>query len=190
MAAIKWREPKVLVRIALGILLAANLVAACYALHPFGDSPSTVDARLVSAQTSMRAAQQRLFRSTVLAANMDKSREQGDVFLAKYLTTRRKTYSTVIDEINKLAASAGIKMGDQLFALPDPIEGSEDLDMLTITAAFEGTYAQLVKLVNLLDRSPKFLTIDGLQVTPQPKGDLLNVTVKFAVFVRDDRGAQ
>jgi hypothetical protein len=63
--------------------------------------------------------------------------------------------------------------------------------MLTINAAFEGGYAQLVKFMNLLDRSPRFLLIDQLQVAPQPKGDILDAVIRLNTFVRDEpEGAQ
>jgi hypothetical protein len=43
--------------------------------------------------------------------------------------------------------------------------------------------------VNLLDRSPRFLIIEGLQVAPEAKGDSLTVGVKLNVFVKDKPGA-
>ncbi len=184
---INFREPKVLVRLALGVLLLANLVVAVFAFHLIGDTPMDLDARLVSVQASLRAANLRLNRSRNLTANMDRSKDEGEKFLASYMTSRRHTYSTILDEFNKLAATAGMKIGDENFALPDPIEGSEDLDMLTVTAHFEGGYAQLMKFVNLVDRSPKFLVIEVLQVAPQAKGDVLDVTIKLDTFVKDDK---
>jgi Tfp pilus assembly protein PilO len=184
----RLREPKVLVRAGLGLLLFANLVAAVFAFHLLGDSPSDVDAQLAAFRSNLRGAQLRLNRSRALTGNMDKSREQGDKFLAYYMTTRKHTYSTIDGEINQLASTAGMKVGDLNYALLDPIEGSGDLDMLTITANFEGGYSQLVKFVNMLDRSPRFLLIEGLQVAPQPKGDILSVTIKLNTFVKDDKG--
>jgi hypothetical protein len=80
-------------------------------------------------------------------------------------------------------------MKEATFASLDPIEGTEDLDMLTFSINFEGGYTQLVKLVNLLDRSPRFLIIEGLQVAPEAKGDSLTVGVKLNVFVKDKPGA-
>jgi hypothetical protein len=63
--------------------------------------------------------------------------------------------------------------------------------MLTITAGFEGGYPQLMKLVNSLDRSPRFLLMDQLQVAPQPKGDVLDAVVRINTFIRDEpEGAQ
>lgn len=187
LAHINWKEPKVLVRLGLGVLLLANLVAAGFAFHLAGDSPADIDAQLVTAQAGLRTGQQRLNRSKLLVANVGRSREQGDKFLALYMTSRKHTYSTIVGEIDSLAKTAGMKMGDANYALPDPIEGSEDLDMLSVTANFEGSYQQLVKFVNTLDRSPRFLLIEGLQVAPQPKGDILNVTIKLDTFVKDDR---
>jgi type IV pilus assembly protein PilO len=70
----------------------------------------------------------------------------------------------------------------------DAIEGSDDLDMMTITVNFEGNYGQLIKFVNLLDRSPRFLIIESLQAAPQPKGDILTVSLKLNTFIREEAG--
>ena len=104
------------------------------------------------------------------------------------MTNRRKFVSTTDSEINKISETAGMKVGSLNYSLLDPIEGSNDLEMVTITGNFEGGYAQLVKFVNMLDRSPKFLLIEGLQVAPQPKGDVLSATVTLNTFVKDDKG--
>jgi type IV pilus assembly protein PilO len=61
--------------------------------------------------------------------------------------------------------------------------------MMTISINFEGSSAQLVKLVNLIDRSPRFLIIESMQAAPQPKGDVLSVNLKINVFVKEDAGA-
>jgi len=188
MPSINFREPWFLVRAGLGALLLANLVVAAFAFHLIGDSPADLNAQLTSARASLRGAQQHLNRSQALTHNMERSREQGGKFLADYMTTRRYTFSTIGREINTIGDTAGMKVGDVNDSVLDPIEGSGDLDILTITATFQGNYAQLVKFVNLLDRSPRFLLIESLQVAPQPKGDILNVTVKLNTFVRDDQG--
>jgi len=103
------------------------------------------------------------------------------------MTARRHYSSALGSEINKLAESASMKVGVLNFTLPDPIEGTDDMDTLTITASFIGGYANLVKFVNLLDRSPRFLLIDTFQVEPQPRGDVLNATVKMNAFLKDDK---
>jgi len=183
---INFREPKVLVRAGLGVLLFANLVAATFAFHLFGDSPAALDADLTSARAGFRAAQGRLKTSRALIENMQISREQGDKFLKDYMTSRRITFSTIGTEINKVAETAGMKVGTLNYGL-DSIENSGGLDTLTITAGFEGGYSQLMKFVNLLDRSPRFLLIESLQVAPLPKGDVLSTVVKLNTFLKDDK---
>ena len=121
---------------------------------------------------------------------VDKGKAESETFLASYMTDRRHTYSTIISEITETATTAAMKMGDTVIAPLDPIEGSDDLDMMTISVDLEGNYAQLLKFVNLLDRSPRFLIIESMQAAPQAKGDLLNVNLKFNAFVRDFRAAR
>jgi hypothetical protein len=182
------REPKALVRAGLGVLLLANLVAAVVAFHLIGDSPAQLDSQLSATRARLASAQAQLKRSKALLSNMETSRSEGQKFVESYMTPRRKFVSTTDSEINKLSETAGMKVGPLNYSLLDPIEGSNDLEMVTITGDFEGGYAQLVKFVNALDRSPRFLLIEGLQVSPQPKGDQLNATVTLNTFVRDETG--
>jgi Tfp pilus assembly protein PilO len=184
--AAAWKEPQVVVRIALGVLLAANLVAAGFAFNVFGSSPQALNQSLVAANAKLQADQARLTRSRLITSNIGRGKTESETFLASYLTSRRHTYSTIISEITETAKSAGMKTQEWTLALPDPIEGSEDLSMITISINFEGGYAQFVKFVNLLDRSPRFLIIESMQAAPQPKGDVLNTNLKLRAFVKED----
>jgi type IV pilus assembly protein PilO len=182
------KEPKSLVRGGLGILLLANLAAAMFAFHIVGSSPEALVQQLATARAQLQAGQMRLNRSRLLTANIGRGKTESDTFLATYLTSRRHTYSTIISDITEMARTAGMKMQETTIAPLDPIEGSDDLDMMTISVNFEGSSAQLVKLVNLIDRSPRFLIIESMQAAPQPKGDV-DVNLKLNVFVKDDSGA-
>jgi hypothetical protein len=55
---------------------------------------------------------------------------------------------------------------------------------LTITASYEGSYQSLTKFVNLLDKSPRFLIIDGMQAAPLSTG-ALTVTIKLDTFIQE-----
>ena len=185
-SAAGWKEPKVLVRIVLGILLAANLVAAAIAFNVFGPSPQTLNQELMTANARLQADQARLMRSRLLTSNIGKGKAESDTFLATHFTNRRTTFSTILTEVNDVAKSAGLKTEEATIAPLDPIEGSDDLSMMTFSMNVEGTFPQFVKFINLLDRSPRFLIIESMQMTPQPKGDLINSNLKLHVFVKDD----
>ncbi len=97
---INLREPKTLVRVGLGLLLLANLIAAVFAFHLIGDSPGGS-----GCAAGGRAAQ--IVHSAPLSCtstkskrsphNMDLSREQGDKFLATYMTTPPRIPFPTID---------------------------------------------------------------------------------------------
>jgi len=185
-SAASWKEPKVLVRIALGLLLLANLVVAGIAFNVFSPSPEALEQDLNAANVRLHADQARLARSRTLATNVGKGKSESDTFLATYFTNRRTTYSTILNEITETAKNAGLKTQEGTIAPLDPIEGSDDLSMMTISINVEGTFPQFVKFINLVDRSPRFLIIESMQMTPQPKGDLINSNLKFHAFIKDD----
>jgi Tfp pilus assembly protein PilO len=179
-------EPQFIVRACLGVLLLANLVAAGFAFHIFDASPEALEQQLAGAVSQKQAEQARLVKSRALTANIDRGKTDGEKFLASYMTSRRVTYSTVIGELTQTAQTAGMdKFSDQMSL--NAVPGSEDLDMLSITVSVEGKYSQLVKFINLLDRSPRFLIIESLTVTPRAKSDILTVNVKLDTFVKDDK---
>ena len=104
------------------------------------------------------------------------------------MTPRRTTYSTVVSEMQQDCETAGLTWKEGSIAPLEPVKGSEDLSMMTVTVGFEGTYPNLLKLINLLDRSPRFLIIDQLSASPQPNGKTLSANLKVNTFVRDDNG--
>lgn len=187
LAAISWKEPRVLVRAALGVLLLANLLAAGFAFHIFGSSAEDVAMQVDDARRQLIAQQSQLKRTKALSGKSASARTEGDRFVSTYMTSRRSTYSTILNELTDTAAKAGIKTKETSITR-EPVEGSDTLSMMTISANFEGTYANLLKMINLLDRSPRFLIIESLQAAPQPNGNIVNVNIKLNTFVRDDVG--
>jgi len=83
-----------------------------------------------------------------------------------------------------MAEEAGVKPG-QIANEYEAIEGSDTLQMVNIQVAFEGSYQGLTKLVDLIDKSPRFLMIESLQLAaPQGKTAMMVVTFKIHTFVR------
>ena len=182
------KDPRILIRIGLGLLLVANLVAAGYAFNLLTPSPEILNRRLIAAQAELRTEQNRLVRSRALSGNIGKGKSESDTFLATYFTDRRRTFSTILQEIRDTATAAGMKTQEGTIQL-DPIKGTDDLSMVTLSINFEGSFAQLVKFVNLIDRSPRFIIIESMQAAPQPKGDVVNTNLKMHVFVKEDSNA-
>ena len=90
----------------------------------------------------------------------------------------------IISEINEMALNAAMTPKDALIHL-DAVDGTDNLDVLTVTASFEGPYRNLLAFINSIDKSPHLLLIDSLGATPA-QGDKLQVTIKFYTFVKED----
>jgi len=182
------RDPRVVTRAVVGLLLVANLVVALIAWKPFGGSADDLRREQASLRGQLAALQARVTNGKRLVSKVETARKEGDQFLEKYVTERRVLTSTVQEELNRMAKEAGgaylpITMNG------DPIEGSDTLWMLTINAGYQGTYANLTKFVNLVDKSPLFLIIENMQLVPQQTGPNLNVSLKVLTFYRDQPGA-
>jgi type IV pilus assembly protein PilO len=182
------RDPRVVMRAIIGTLLVANLVAAVMAFKPFGGSADDLRREQSDLRRQLDQLQARLTYTKRLVDKVEGARRAGDDFLGKYFTDRRTTYSTLIEELGRTAQQAGIKPRDASAELNE-IEGSDTLEMMSITVGYEGTYASLEKFVNLLDKSPRFLIIESMQASPQQNSQTLNVTLKLDTFVKETPGA-
>jgi Tfp pilus assembly protein PilO len=161
------KDRRVVVRAGLGVLLAANLAAAFFVFHPLGGSAEDLAQQMETKQRDLAQQLKRLERTRNVEQKVKQAKVEGDKFLQEYILSRRKAYSTLLAEANKLAVESGLKPKESAYAPPDPVEGSETIEQLSISANYEGTYQSLTKFVNLLDKSPR-LIIESMQATPQP----------------------
>jgi len=183
------KDPRVLVRAALGVLVIANVVAALLAFKPWGGSAEDLAREQIGKQPQLASMQARLQKTKALVAQAERARKEGDDFLAEYTTDRQHTFSTIFAELERMAREAGIEPRPVSYEL-DQVEGSDTLSQLNISASYEGSYSSLTKFVNLLDKSPRFLIIESLMAAPQQTntGDLLSVSIKLDTFVREQTG--
>jgi len=189
-SGLKWKDPRTVARAALGVLVLANLVAALMAFKPWGGSPEDLAREEANLRQQLATMQARLLHSRTLVTKAETARKEDNLFLAEYTTDRRTTFSTIFSELERVAREAGIQPRPASYEL-EPVEGSDTLYQMTITAAYEGSYASLTKFVNLLDKSPRFLIIESLMAAPQQSNgsDLLSVSIKLDTFVREAPGS-
>ena len=188
-APVKWKGvalggPRVAMRAILGVLVLANLVAAVIAFRPFGGSADDLRREQASLQSQLVKLKAQVARSKRLVDNVETARREGDQFMAKYMTDRNVMASTIQGELVGMATAAGVTYLPTTMNL-EPIEGSDTLSMMTINAGCQGTYANLSKFVNLVDRSPRFLIIENMVAAPQQSGLNLNVSIKVDTFIRE-----
>jgi hypothetical protein len=182
-------NPRALIRAGLGVLAAANLVALYFVIRPVGGSAQELSEQSIEMRSAIRQQQSTLDRTRLLTGKIESGRGEGDKFMGNFFLPRRTAYSTIMSELNDLASQAKITSRDSAWGL-DAVDGSDTLDMMQISANFEGQYPDLIHFINLLDKSDRLLIIESLNATPQQSGGRLNVNLKLDTFVREDGSAQ
>jgi Tfp pilus assembly protein PilO len=181
------KDPRVSMRIGLGTLLALNIVAALILFKPWGGSADDLERRLAAMRASLPQRQAHLAATKLLVQKVEKAHTESTQFMAKYMLNERNAYSTILGELTQAADKVSLKSRESQYTV-EPIEGSDTLGMMTISANYEGEYSNLTKFINELDRSPRFLIIESLQASPQPVGKVVNVRFKLTAFVKDETG--
>ena len=179
------RDSQLGLRVMLGILLASNLVAAWAVFRPVGGSAEELDQQLAQMRKQIQQKRIALKRTDMISSKMDQARQAGDTFFNSYFMSRKTASSTILLELRKAAKDSGMKPKGDAFTF-EPIEGSDLLSMMTISANYEGTYGDLLQFVNRLDKSQRFLILENLQAAPQQGSGLLNVLIRLNTFVREE----
>ena len=169
--------------IVVGLLAAFDLLFWFFAVRPLTDREAEQMAR-VGALTQMvqqKADTLRMLREAVdRAGSADTT---GDELLNDLTFNRRTTYSELLQELNDAAAEAGVEMREANYNA-DEIEGNAQFGMVSISANFRGGYDGLVKLLNRLDRSDRFLIVERLGAAPREDGGL-QISMSIDAFVRE-----
>lgn len=181
---LKKNDPRTTARIGLGVLLLCNLVAGWFVYSPIGGSAEEMETRLMDLRKQVSTKQAVLKRSKELAAKVDKGRTQGDEFLGRYFLSRPTTYSTLVGELNSLAKAAGVRPKEQAFN-EEEVEGSDELGMVSITAGYEGSYADLLHFLRELDKANRLVIIESLAASPQQGTGVLNISLRLNTFIRE-----
>jgi type IV pilus assembly protein PilO len=176
------RDPRALIRLVLGVLVAANVVVAVLLWKPWSASPEQMEQQLAALRQQIRQREASVERLKAIVEKVEKARTQGDEFIDQYFIPRRTASSVILAELREAAGRAGVKQAEHTFAF-EPIEGAEELEMMTISGNYEGSYQNLVQFVNLLDRSPRLVIVDTLTAAPQRTAGALNVNLKMNAFI-------
>ena len=190
------KDPRIAMRVVVGALLAANLAMAVVAFKPFGGSADDLRKDQARLSAQLRQLQSNLEKSKQHVAKIEIARTEGDQFMSKYIMDKRSAPALLVEELSMAATNAGVRVLPDTFTY-ETLEGSDTLQMMAIAAPFEGDYAGLAKLVNVLEKSPRFWIIDEMSLNaPQQTNQKvaaaqqnLNVNLKLLAFVRDDSGA-
>ncbi len=172
-------------KIGLAALTLFDLVFYLFAIGPLSESER--EKRLLVENLRRQASEQagRVEKLAAIVNKVETARTQGDELMEEIMLPRRTAFSAIVSEIDQASREAKVELRERGFNV-EAIEGSSTLSMMTVTTGLEGSYDNLVKFLNLLDKSSKFLIIESLGAAPQQTGNLLSITIKLDAFVREE----
>jgi type IV pilus assembly protein PilO len=180
-----YKSPQFILRVVVGVLLAANLVAAGLLLFPPGGSAEDLEKELASLQAQAATKKALLEKTRQNVAAVELGRAEGDQFLSQYFLGRRAAPETLLAGLGKAAEGSKIKGKETSWTI-EPIDGSDTLSMLSIVASYEGEYGDLLHFVHEIDQAPSLLIIESLSAAPQAGSKILSIALKLDTFVRED----
>lgn len=125
-----------------------------------------------------------------LVASATENRARIDQLYERWLTPERQRLTRVIAEVKELANRAGL----QPSSLTYPEEDLEDYGLVKRSIVFtvEGTYLALRRLVNFLEISDYFLTLDEVGLAEGTPGSArLRIDLKIStLFVEEERAGR
>lgn len=168
------------------LLVLLNLVAAWFVWRPLGGSPEELEQQMVDLEARVLQNRAVLERTRKNVSKVETGRGEGDTFMQTYFLAERTAYSNVLGDLVKAARETKVTPKEHSFST-EPIEGSDNLAMMSITGNYEATYADLMQFINRLDRSDRLMIIESLNATPQAgSAGRLNVNMKLDAFVQQD----
>lgn len=173
-------------RIVVGLLAALAVFDVAFwlfAVRPLTGREAEQQARVSSLNSLIAQKTEALETLRAVDGKATSAAEAGDELLARLTFARRTTFSQLLKELGEASREAGVEMRETNYN-SDEIEGAAEFGMVSISANFRGGYENLVKLLNRLDRSEKFLIVERLGAAPREDGGL-QISMRIDAFVRD-----
>ena len=174
-----WRR---VIQVALVALLVVDVLFFILGFLPSGQSFAGQKSELEKLREDLKARQSAVAHLKKVEAALSDARAQGDQFYTTKFLPQTTGYSRVMEEVDKLAKSSGVKKGSVAYAASE-VKNRPDLIAVDITTTVEGEYGKIVQFVNQLEQSPMFLTVDSLGVsTGQTK--IVRLALKLVTYFR------
>jgi hypothetical protein len=180
------RDQRMVARIIIGTLLLANLIAAFLVVRPPGGSQEDLNSELANLEGQIAQVKRHTHDLKTITTKVSTAKGQMDAFQSRYFLSRVTTSSTLVSELLEDAKEAGIKTPRAQSFNFEPIEGSDTLEIVTVQADYDCSYEQLVKFLNLVDRSNHLLIIESLQATPRQAAGVIGFTMKVSAFAKTE----
>src|SRR5690349_23659351 len=169
------------------VLACLNVVALFFYFDPPGGSRRQLSQQDLQIRNQITGTRGKALKLKSVAAKVQLGSAESADFESKYFLPNRVAYATVIAEIQRMAKASNLRERDAVFT-EEPVEGSADLSILSSTANYEGTYANLMRFLYEVDHSPMLLILENLQAAPQQTNGQIATSIRFQAIMREGSG--
>jgi hypothetical protein len=185
-----WREKRIWL-IVLGVALAADIFVFVTYRVQFQRRIEDVEARKVQAEEQLAQAKANRRSSEQTFTNYRRVQADLDNLYNTRWATETERFTTLINEVKRLAAASQLTPPSYTFARMDEKEALKTgigTSTVAITFTVQGNYQQIRRLINLLELSEQFVIIDSLAVSAAG-GDPnnLNLSLRLKTLFRAPR---
>lgn len=182
------RDPRFWLQVTGLVLAILNGAALFLYLDPPGGSREQLQTQAAAIRSQIAASRGRLARLQTIAAKVQVGSVETDGFETKYFLPKRVAYVSLIAEIQRMAKDSGLQERDGVYT-EEPIEGTDNLALLSNTANYQGSYDNLMRFLHEADQSPMMLMLDMVQAAPQQRGNEINASMRFQAIVTENANA-
>jgi type IV pilus assembly protein PilO len=169
------RQRIIIVLVLLGVV---DAVAVTYLLLPSRTDISAQKEALTEAE--QQAGQ--LTRTVAPLRDVGAKLKKTDADINEFYKTRLASrYSEILDEIGKVASNNHVAIGT--VAYKESRTSLSDLQSLEMQADIGGSYSELARFVNALERDKIFFIIDSVSFAGQ-KGGEVRLNLRFETYLR------
>jgi Tfp pilus assembly protein PilO len=154
-------------KIAIGAMLAADLIAIGVLVSPLVGSPDSRQLQI----NQLRADLTKKNREVEPLRNVDKklvlAKDQIKTFHKDRFAAKD---SDLTNELGKLATQNGVRIQQAKYKEEEP--ETSGVIPVAIEGSFSGDYLQLVRFINTLERSKMFITVDSVDLAGESTGQV------------------
>jgi hypothetical protein len=192
-----WKEKRVLLIILALVLVANTMFFFTYRVR-YQSRLDALDERLAQVQGELDQARSARVRAEQTLVSYRKVENDVLMVFNEHWATQPERFTTLFAEVTRLAMASSLEPAAYNFRKGEVKRVStgakrETLGANEVSISFgvQGTYAQVRRLINLLELSRQFVIIEGIALSAA-EGDALSLDLKLKTIFRDEQpgGAQ
>ena len=168
----------------LAVLLLFDVAFYLFAVRPLDAREEETIAAITALEAQVKQRSEAVEQLRVVVEKVETARSTGDGLIEDITIRRQVAFSTLVAELDAAATEAEIEDRDRTYDI-EPVEGTDEYGIVRMNAHFRGEYENIVRFLNLIDRSEQFLIIESLGASPLSDSADLQVTMRIDTFVRE-----